>query len=80
MNNSFASHKPAFTYRHHGEKDEAGGRSLLGALAGVDQAIDRRGREHQAAAEVADERDMICLDAVGRNHDEDANDDGDVED
>lgn len=46
----------------------------------MDQAVDGGGREHQAAAEVADERDMIRLGAVGRNHHEDPDDKGDVED
>jgi hypothetical protein len=46
----------------------------------VDQAVDGRSRKHQAAAKVADEGDMVGLGAVGRDHDEHANNDGQVKD
>jgi hypothetical protein len=67
------------TYRHHGEKDEASGRGFLGAMAGVNQAVDGGCREHQAAAEKADKCDVICLGAIRRDHDKDANDEAEEE-
>lgn len=44
----------------------------------MDQAIDGGGREDEAAAKVADKRDMVGLCAIGRDNDKHADDDGDV--
>lgn len=68
------------TYRDHGQEDKASGSSLPSAIVGIDQAIDRRGRQNKAATEVSDNRDMIGLGAIGRNDNEDADDGKEVED
>lgn len=46
----------------------------------MDQAISCCCGDHQAASEIACYRDMIRLDAVRRDHNEDANNNGGVED
>lgn len=46
----------------------------------MNQAVDGRGRKDQATAEIADNGNVICLDAIRGDHDEDANDHGEEED
>lgn len=64
------------TYANHGEDDISCCRRVRRSFSFVDEAVGAGGGDDDADSEVANERDVVCVDSVGCDNDKDADNTG----
>lgn len=64
------------TYANHGKDDISCCRRVRSSSSFVDEAVGAGCGDDNANCEIANERDVVCMDGVGCNDDEDSDDAG----
>lgn len=64
------------TYANHGEDDVSSCCRVRSSSSFVDEAVGAGGGDDDADSEVANKRDVVCVDGVGCDNDEDADNTG----